>query len=391
MRLCRAAAVAAVAIPLTLLLLAHREVLVSRYRRGPPDPTAPRPLLLVGTQSSGTANSAAALARLGLQLAHEHADSSLVGAADGTASWFHGIRHLDGAAPAALLRWLCASRRERTGFLGARMFAPPREACVAWPLALLGRLAASLPNSDGLRGLEWAERRLFPTQCAQAQCEATVNATWGCASRGGRCEVAYATTLLQARHPLRTLESLAVKFCRSLDQPPRGDFVQMVRLMFASHRWEEHTSCLGVFSSYLVLYLEPLLRAVDRGQIDGMFRVEETGPCVLFRLGGFHRLHEAAEGRAVCAANGSAATPPVVNAHNHNGAVLRIGAAELNKYVEPRLVRRLHALASRLGYDLLAPPAPPASGRAQARPQAPVHQVGRSWRQSNAWRQGGGR
>ena len=102
-------------------------------------------------------------------------------------------------------------------------------------------------------------------ECWTRECEAVVRTTWGCAARERGCTMPFARTLLQVRHPLRTLESLAVKFCASLRHPPKGDFVQMTRLMFPAHPWEHHQSCVGMLASYLVLYLEAMLHAIDGG------------------------------------------------------------------------------------------------------------------------------
>ena len=261
---CTAVATAAL---LVLQAIGSSGVIISTWQRGYLRATDQRQLLIVGTQSSGTANTVDRLVRLGLEVSHEQASGMVTSAHDGTASWLHGVRYLNGTAPPAFARWLCERKHFRTGFLGPSTFQPPAHSCVSWAGALLARLLVTLPGSDGLGGLEWAEQQLADRACWAHECEAVVRATWGCAARDQGCTMPFARTLLQARHPLRTLESLVVKLCPSLRHAPKGDFVQMTRLMFPAHHWGHHQSCVGTLASYLVLYLEAMLQAIDRGYV----------------------------------------------------------------------------------------------------------------------------
>lgn len=414
-RLCFVIVKAGAAIWLMLAAISHASVASSYVRRGPLNPTDARQLLVVGTQSSGTANTVRELSNLGLEIAHEHSDGGRVPSRDGTVSWLHGIRFLNGSAPANLTRWLCEQRHQQTGFLGPRMFIPPNQSCLAWPFSLLSRLAISLPNSDGLPGLEWTEKQFASSECWRQQCEHIVQATWGCATAGRSCAMHFRRTLLQTRHPLRTLESLAVKFCRSLQHRPSPNFAAMLQLMFPSHNWERHPSCLGALSSYIVLYLEAMLDAMKRGcdllsatswlavliplsiivssrLIDGYFLVERSSACQIAKLGGFE-IHEPHGSRtipaiATCNRNRSLIKArELVNIHNQNGALLQLGHSELSKFADPQMVERLQSLSLRLGYGSLVAnmrPSPHANDYARLESR----RVDKSWRQNNAWRDG---
>ena len=45
--------------------------------------------------------------------------------------------------------------------------------------------------------------------------------------------------------------------------------------------------CVGTTAWTYVLYYEAMGRALDRGQIDQWYRVEDTPPCKVAQLGGF--------------------------------------------------------------------------------------------------------
>mmetsp|Transcript_59430 Transcript_59430/g.176480 ORF Transcript_59430/g.176480 Transcript_59430/m.176480 type:complete len:150 (+) Transcript_59430:1-450(+) len=146
-----------------------------------------------------------------------------------------------------------------------------------------------------------------------------------------------------------------------------------------------------------------MLRAIDGGQLDSFFRVEDTGPCQLARLGGFESPDArarpfAVDLAAVCgggAINSSASSGDrLVNEHNHNGALLRITDAELGSLADHTLVRRLRALSSRLGYAVPAKagratrdaPGKAAGSRDASKLRSTSFKSDKLWKGNNAWR-----
>ena len=81
--------------------------LQSGWLRPPVARDAPRPLLIVGSQSSGTVQMAKQLRELGLEIGHETSDSQWDFTRDGTVSWLHGLRFLPGTARNATSDHLC--------------------------------------------------------------------------------------------------------------------------------------------------------------------------------------------------------------------------------------------------------------------------------------------
>ena len=84
----------------------------------------PRPVLIVGTQSSGTTQMSHQLARIGLEVGHETSDATWDFARDGTISWLHGMRFMPGRAPPATIAQLCRRFRRNMGLHPAQ-FRPP--------------------------------------------------------------------------------------------------------------------------------------------------------------------------------------------------------------------------------------------------------------------------
>ena len=97
--------------------------------------------------------------------------------------------------------------------------------------------------------------------CWRRDCVATLGAEWGClwpaprdddddgggGGDGGaaRCDTPFARVLVQARHPLRVVESLTVKFCAHLGARPEAPFVRVLSALWPEHDWS-YGSCVRV-------------------------------------------------------------------------------------------------------------------------------------------------
>lgn len=224
---------------------------------------SPRQLLIVGTQSSGTSAISLNLTEaLGLEIAHESSDASQSPCRDGTVSWVHGLRFVRAHADAEAVRALCAAQLPRLGLL-RNAFRAPREC------GLLESLQAWPP-------------------CQQRACSAMQAEQRGCGLRARpSCAPPFARTLLQVRHPLHVIASLAAKFCPSgPDGPLDPAFATALRALWPHHPWAA-SSCVGSAGWYVALYNEDALAAVEDGRIHAWYAVERSGVCDVARLGGF--------------------------------------------------------------------------------------------------------
>ena len=233
--------------------------LQSGLLRGAVSATTPRAVLIVGTQSSGTTQMSRALANVGLEVGHETSDCSWSFARDGTISWMHGMRFMPGNATEANIVGLCKAFRKNMGFHPAA-FGPPRLGC---------------------------SYRATWDACWRAECSIRVAREWGCARRGD-CETPFSTSLLQLRHPARTMESLAAKFCVKAEDAPHFDFVAVAAALWPEKRLEawRAAKCFDAVGWYAALYARDMLDARDAGEIDGVYRVEETEPCAVAAMAG---------------------------------------------------------------------------------------------------------
>ena len=214
----------------------------------------------------------------------------------------HALRFLPGHATEPQLAGLCGSSVRNMGFHPA-MFRAPRRGCSycsAW---------------DG---------------CWAAECRDIVAAEWGCASRGGgassTCETPFATTVLQVRHPLRVVESLVVKFCRALDEPPHQYATSFFAALWPEAvKWDD-LGCARTFGWFWTLYNEAMLAAHESGYIASWFRIEDLhDPCELARTAGFldassvvSRDYAHAAATAACTPDGRSRQPPTSTASRRN-------------------------------------------------------------------------
>lgn len=218
--------------------------------------TDERQLLIVGTMSSGTVQVASDLREhLDLEVGHEVSDADWNFVRDGTVSWFHGIRFMDPLELKDLVfRWrqLCGNYTENMGF------------------------HPNMYSSACSSRKKWGK-------CWSSACFEILRKEWGCAF--SQCETPFRTSLLQLRHPMRTLESLVTKFCQGgLNGTVHPSFLTYASALFP--RDYEDDSCIEAISSYLMNYNQVLIKAYSKGLIEDMYRIEETSPCSVAHLSG---------------------------------------------------------------------------------------------------------
>lgn len=196
-----------------------------------------RQLLVVGTMGSGTTQVAHELHQHVMEVAHEAADASHYFCRDGTVSWFHGFRYLTHAVD---IPTLC--RLPKMG-IDARMFTHNQT-----------------------------------TSCVHVLLE-----EWNCVQRKS-CPTPFRYTLWQTRHPLRTMESLVVKFCdgTSLENGVvHPAFLQLNQALFPHVKDWEKASCVEAAGMYILEYSKVLLEAgIPR------YAVEDTSLCSIAKMAG---------------------------------------------------------------------------------------------------------
>ena len=255
------------------LLLQHPDV-VARASFGiwKPRPRVklkdPRQVLIVGTMSSGTSQTAHDLReKLKLEIGHETADTSWNFVRDGTVSWFHGIRFLDFSAAGED----AAAANKRHSFLA---------------------LCTNFTESMGFHPSMYRESNCSVREkwsnCWMIECLRVLHEEWGCAVEPSRtCVTPFATVLYQTRHPLRTIESLVTKFCRGgLNGTLHDAFVKFGLALFPQRDFQG-MSCIDAAGYYVLEYSRAMLSASVAGAISNRYKVEEASPCDIAAMAGF--------------------------------------------------------------------------------------------------------
>jgi len=223
----------------------------------------PRQLLVVATPGSGTVQMSAELRnKLSLEMGHESTDAAWEFTRDGTISWIHGMRFLipptDDHEKIRLVAQICDGDTEifkNMGFHPA-MYGPPRNKC-------------SYRN-------EW-------DACWKSECYVTLLKEWGC---GKNCEINFAKNIHQVRNPMETLESLVAKYCiGGLGGMVAGPFLTYASVLFPSHDFY-NDSCVEATGTFMVMYLEAMVEARLRGDIDDFYRIEMSSACDVAKAAG---------------------------------------------------------------------------------------------------------
>jgi len=218
----------------------------------------PRQVLIVATPGSGTVQMASELRnKLSLEIGHETTDAAWDFIRDGSVSWFHGIRFLteprSNEERIESLAKICKSDIEVHSNMGFHpaMYGPPRNGC-----------------SDRSK---WDE-------CWESECFVTLLKEWGCGATDS-CEIKFARNIHQVRNPVNTLESLVVKYCvGGLDGTVAQPFLTYASALFPRHNFYAD-SCIEATGEFMATYLEKMLEARSRGDIDAFYRIEDSSAC----------------------------------------------------------------------------------------------------------------
>ena len=127
------------------------------------------------------------------------------------------------------------------------------------------------------------------SDCWRKECYLTLIKEWGCATGAEGapdCEINFATTLHQVRNPMRSLESLVVKFCiGGLQGSVADSFLIYASALFPSHNFYED-SCIEATGHFLAQYQNAMIGARKRGEISGFYRIEDVSACDVAAMAG---------------------------------------------------------------------------------------------------------
>lgn len=244
-----------------VLQLQHPEYLGLRPALQTSDP---RQLLIVAAPFSRNNKITAALRQsFQLEIGHETSDTTWNFARDGTVSWFHGIRFFHDIVPTKSLADLC-----KKGEMG---FHPSN-----YPL----------PDNKCSSSNAWDD-------CWQLACVQTVYREWGCSNTVSsssevttECDTKFEYVLHQVQNPMRTLEAFTSEYCpEGLNEPADEGFFTYATALFPNRDFTDY-SCLEAAGYFLVDYHNTMIQAEERGEIDSYYRIEDSSPCDVARLGG---------------------------------------------------------------------------------------------------------
>lgn len=220
----------------------------------------PRQVLIVSTPGSGTVQMATELRnKLSLEIGHESTDAAWSFTRDGSISWFHGIRFLtppsEDKEKLQFISKICNSDAETHSNMGFHpaMYGPPTNKC---------------------------SYRSKWNNCWQTECYVQLFKEWGCGvNKSKSCDIKFAKNIHQVRNPMKTLESLVVKYCiGGLGGVVAAPFLTYASAMFPIHDFYAD-SCIEAVGSFMVMYQESMIEAMRRGDIDAFFRIEESSAC----------------------------------------------------------------------------------------------------------------
>ncbi|KAL7537656.1 hypothetical protein ACHAXR_007981 [Thalassiosira sp. AJA248-18] len=217
-----------------------------------------RQVLIVATPGSGTVQMSSELRnKLSLEIGHESTDAAWDFTRDGSISWFHGIRFFsqpkDNNEKIRSIAKICNSDIETHSNMGFHpaMYGPPMNKC-------------------SYRS-KWNE-------CWKSECYIMLLKEWGCGITN-TCEINFEKNIHQVRNPMKTLESLVVKYCiGGLEGVTAAPFLTYASALFPSHDFHED-SCIEATGTFLFMYLQQMLTARSKGHIDSYYRIEKSSAC----------------------------------------------------------------------------------------------------------------
>jgi hypothetical protein len=275
--------------------------------------TDKRQLLIVGSLGSGTPQVVAALSDLlQLEVTHDSVNAQSYFCRDGTVS----------------------------NFLGLRYVAPPKDSRLETALTHICLNGSPgtfhpryyRPSNCSLR-MKWSD-------CWAEDCLKLVSEEWGCALGGySACRPLFATVLHQVQHPVLTIQELMAKVCPRENMTPHLAFRQLAA-PFVSAR----DLCLQEVSWYVVNFNEAMLKARDAGLVQATFQYENTTMCEIIEVAGFPQ--------KLCSHRKANIPLPQLEApRDDQQGLSRLRSFTKDDYQDAALVKALHDLCKRLGYD----------------------------------------
>lgn len=336
-----------------------------------------RQVLIVGTQSSGTTQTADDLAtKLGLEIGHENSETNWSFVRDGTVSWFHGIRFLprpgidDSSAILDLVLPLPPSENDEeeaktttVTLEGERLFR-----------YLVNLVCRELRPNMGFHPFMFRDNgecslRQSWGQCWKEECTNLLEQEWGCDLKDeSSCTTPYHKTLLQFRNPLHTVQSLVTKFCiNGVEGEVQLPFVVFANALFPNHDFSK-LSCIEASGYYVYEYNKAMLAAAKKGIVDEIYPVEGSTPCQVAKLAGFfepsqegYQQQIASHLTSLCGDDAAEVNQPMVSTKNkYNEGQLSLEWDDLlggrhgsqKNDFDSDLQERLQQMAKELGYEL---------------------------------------
>lgn len=227
----------------------------------------PRQVLILGPEIPENRFVSGGLASpLKLEIVHEAFDAQNYYCRDGTVSWFQLMRFLEPIADSSENKY-------------AR-FGAWKELCMERNHTIIQLFH---PKEYGI-----------PTECSSYDkwsncwakvCFDTIKSIWGCENDEFiDCPQQFSRILHQARHPLRTIETLQASVC---PYPAlRESFLNVIAGFFPARKWDS-LSCLDAMAWYTIDFHNLLLKARAAGLVHGVFQIENTSPCEVAAMAGF--------------------------------------------------------------------------------------------------------
>jgi len=295
-----------------------------------------RQILILGVVGSGKVQMAAELGKLGLEVGHESFDAYSSQVRDGTISFVHGLRYMSQRPLRENIADLC--KESRTPAFHPTMFKP--------------NLHCSSYSS-------W-------DRCWMLQCASTVILEYGCAAHpgglgitGAPCHTPFRRTLLQVRHPLRSIASMlgGLGSKNSTSCSRAKHLFHTAQTLFPDQPWEAVDKCIHKFALLWLVYNRAIMQYAD-----DFYRVEDTPPCKVASLAGFtnstdvifpahlDRVNSVCSKRDYGEGPGNREEHGTVNRKNSKGIEVTWKMLEGAPYPVKNLRNQVQDLARRLGY-----------------------------------------
>ena len=107
----------------------------------------------------------------------------------------------------------------------------------------------------------------------------------GC-SLNDTCDINFAYNIHHVQNPLRTIESLVVKFfIGGLEGEVQPTLLTYAMALFPFHDFYQD-SCIEAAGFFFVFYNDAMIEAQKQGEISSFYRIQETSACQIAELAG---------------------------------------------------------------------------------------------------------